>query len=923
MNGLFFQRVSGLTSEEFAENMNNGVVYFVKSGNQYVRVESAAEFDANTIYYIQEVPAVSEELKDRILDKISRIGQYATHVKSILISEGIIGAALHALRDLSRDIRQLFTDIEIKIGSIGRNYYTILKYTMNVDGTYNTTPVRIMRFGIAGQSVTVDNETLVNGLAYDVGHEGYYASGVIASDNSSVFKVYIKRNQYPLHLSFDGAVVVYDTTYENYYEEMLYYEQPLNMSRFNPVKTGHTFLSWGTYPDIMPANAINLVAQFNVNAYTVTWRVDGVDTIDGYYYGETIIAPQDPQKTGYTFTNWTPDIVSIMPDYNLIYTAVFVKNTYQLVAERYRWSDSNPPFETTTYNFEYQEYYNLSVANIAGHTPDKNYVSGIMPANNLTVKIIYTPNLYTVTWDLDGYFYPNGMPDNRPVPIDQMPPEGHSYVQESVYCWDIPTGTTEPSKPGFDFAGWYPAVTSQPAFDITYTARWVEAGDTPYTITVYRMDENGDYDSGFVDTRYGITFSNVVADRTALPDGFYYDTTHEGYNSRGVINPDGSSAFVVYIARQKHNLVFVSNYHAQPSGSTSVRHSSFVEYYYGQTINYPNVTGTHDEYDNYFDGFYADITEFVPFDPASMPTMPNETKRVYLRYVKAFPFALRLNGGNASYSWSNASYDSDTDVLTLKGFWGETFPSITLTKSGYVLDTSTLNLPASFTWPTASSGIILVDLKPSINNVRWITQNPSSTNYGIGLISLTHDTYDHSEDDIKFVKTFNEQSGNAVNVWNVAIPGGLKITDIELQVYSGPGVSYSLVDTVAPNTVITPLEYNGDWVRIGVNRWINGTQLLDKYYNLFTTGVWQDTTLSIWTQSDIIEIQNLLNELQQAHPGYNFLFYAMSNSNYALVETQHPKYYMTEDTIQNSGTTLAMLFEIYKEKDGTITPLNE
>ncbi len=59
------------------------------------------------------------------------------------------------------------------------------------------------------------------------------------------------------------------------------------------------------------------------NIFTVTWNVDGVETMQEYEPGATIQKPADPQKEGYIFKGWTPAVPDTMPAEDITFTAVF------------------------------------------------------------------------------------------------------------------------------------------------------------------------------------------------------------------------------------------------------------------------------------------------------------------------------------------------------------------------------------------------------------------------------------------------------------------------------------------------------------------------------------------------------------------------------------------------------------------------
>ena len=109
----------------------------------------------------------------------------------------------------------------------------------------------------------------------------------------------------------------------------------------NPSQTGYTFKGWsdgtntynasGTF--LMPANNVTLIAQWQINSYTVTWDPNGGNWGGStenkevtYNYGAAITTPADPTREDYQFDGWhngtsivTP--ATTMPASNLTYTA--------------------------------------------------------------------------------------------------------------------------------------------------------------------------------------------------------------------------------------------------------------------------------------------------------------------------------------------------------------------------------------------------------------------------------------------------------------------------------------------------------------------------------------------------------------------------------------------------------------------------
>ncbi len=107
-------------------------------------------------------------------------------------------------------------------------------------------------------------------------------------------------------------------------------------------KTGYTFGGWYTTSDFT-GSAVTEIAQtergdktfyakWTVNSYTITFDTAGGSSIAPITlnYGDTIVAPANPTKTGYTFLSWDAEIPATMPAENLKITARWSCNTYSI-----------------------------------------------------------------------------------------------------------------------------------------------------------------------------------------------------------------------------------------------------------------------------------------------------------------------------------------------------------------------------------------------------------------------------------------------------------------------------------------------------------------------------------------------------------------------------------------------------------------
>ena len=97
-----------------------------------------------------------------------------------------------------------------------------------------------------------------------------------------------------------------------------------------PVKEGHTFSGWSGVPSMMPAKDVTVNGSFTVNTYTVTYMVDGeLYKTESYAYGSVITA-ETPTKEGYTFSGWS-EVPETMPAHDITIEGYYIVNSYNVV----------------------------------------------------------------------------------------------------------------------------------------------------------------------------------------------------------------------------------------------------------------------------------------------------------------------------------------------------------------------------------------------------------------------------------------------------------------------------------------------------------------------------------------------------------------------------------------------------------------
>ena len=269
-----------------------------------------------------------------------------------------------------------------------------------------------------------------------------------------------------------------DTTCENWQQGTKNY--PTNDTGDN--KAGLSGYKDKEGEDVGPTQ-LNQSPEAPVTAYTVTYT-DGVG-------GEEIFADQtstvlsgtatpafkgNPTREGYKFTGWSPAVTDTVTG-NVTYTAQWEELTYTVtytdgvdgeevfkdqVTENLKSGDKTPAFNGTPTREGYQ---------FTGWSPAvTDTVSG-----NATYTAQWKQLTYTVT-------YTDGV-DGEEVFKDQ--------VTKNLKSGDkTPAFDGTPSRDGYEFKGWTPAVAETVTENATYTATWTEKQDPPavkYKV-IYRFE---------------------------------------------------------------------------------------------------------------------------------------------------------------------------------------------------------------------------------------------------------------------------------------------------------------------------------------------------------------------------------------------------------------------------------------------------
>ena len=217
-----------------------------------------------------------------------------------------------------------------------------------------------------------------------------------------------------------------------------------------PVKTGYTFIGWTGLPETMPAMDTTVEAAWQINDYTLTFKVEDTVYLSlQVTYNDTIDSiAVAPVKTGYTFTGWSAQIPEVMPAEDLTFDAVWQINDYTLT---YKVEDTVYQSVIVTYN---EKIDSIAAPTKVGYTfRGWAGLPETMPATNTTVEAQWQINSYVITFNTDG---------------------GSTVSEMTVEYNSVIVAPKEPTKEGYIFDGWVPAIpTTGVTGDMTFTAKWV------------------------------------------------------------------------------------------------------------------------------------------------------------------------------------------------------------------------------------------------------------------------------------------------------------------------------------------------------------------------------------------------------------------------------------------------------------------
>ena len=365
---------------------------------------------------------------------------------------------------------------------------------------------------------------------------------------------------------------------------------------------------------------ISVSCEVNVyhREFTISWIADGEIKEESIKENAEIVEPESPQKVGYSFVGWTPEIPATMPAEDLTFTAAFEANTYDAIFEANggMWVDGS-----TMKNVETKFDNKISAPNapikqgyvFAGWTPEigvmdsvegKSFEAMWRPATD-TPYIVETYTMNTAgefVKTVESFFgvtdstvsvFPEftegfSIDTEKSVLSGKVAADGSlvlkAYVKRNVYTLTVVADTSsvennylfgekvikpaDPQKLGYKFIGWsdeFPA--TMPSKNIVITA---EFSANNYSVT---FDANG----GAWSNGLALTTSSVKYDsEIAVPEtpersgyifaGWSYDGVNVGTNI-GIMDTINGKKFVACWIASTDTVYVVETYTMNTEGN--------------------------------------------------------------------------------------------------------------------------------------------------------------------------------------------------------------------------------------------------------------------------------------------------------------------------------------------------------------------
>ena len=266
---------------------------------------------------------------------------------------------------------------------------------------------------------------------------------------------------------------------------------------------------------------------YSRNQYTLT--AEGVAYT--FYYGAAV-SVADPVKAHYTFAGWDPELPETMPAHDVTVAAKWTEDGADYTAYDAAVAAAQAKQGEENYDKKYTAETRAALAealanDVSGKKySEQNVVDAATTAINDAIAALDLMT-YNATFYVDGAEY-------RVVPTKV----GAQIVAPEA-----------PSKTGYVFTGWDPAVGVMGTEDVSFNAQF-SAGEVSYKVETYVMGLDGQYGAAETKTVPATTGATVSVEPEAR-EGF---TVADNSVLSGVVDADSSLVLKVYYSRNQYKL---------------------------------------------------------------------------------------------------------------------------------------------------------------------------------------------------------------------------------------------------------------------------------------------------------------------------------------------------------------------------------
>ena len=280
--------------------------------------------------------------------------------------------------------------------------------------------------------------------------------------------------------------------------------------------------------EVKADGSLVLKVYYSRNQYKLT--VDG--NVTNVYYGAAISVAEPAAREGYTFAGWDRDVPETMPASDVTLVSQWNENdadytAYNAAKAAAEAKQAEANFDKTYTAESRQALADALAKDVSGRKySEQNVVDAATKAINDAIAALDLMT-YNATFYVDGAEY-------RVVPTKV----GAQIVAPEA-----------PSKTGYVFIGWDPAVGVMGTEDVSFNAQF-SAGEVSYKVETYVMGLDGQYGAAETKTVPATTGAAVSVEPEAR-EGF---TVADNSVLSGVVVADSSLVLKVYYSRNQYKL---------------------------------------------------------------------------------------------------------------------------------------------------------------------------------------------------------------------------------------------------------------------------------------------------------------------------------------------------------------------------------